>query len=113
MKRKNFFNYLILVSVCSIFLTTCAPKPGPNLSYNACLFSQNPVTKEEILKQLGPPTKKIYLNDKEEWYYTYHVKTILSKFWFITHFKNYTETLKLTIKDGKVIDVKYYTTLKD
>ncbi len=107
MSKKSLFLFLIIFSLIS-----CAPKPGPNLASKASFIHPGVTTKEEVLRFLGPPVQVFVFPDKkEEWYYYYRIRNTWAKIPVAKEIKgeDYTQVLKLVIKDDKVVDVKYYT----
>ena len=104
---KRFLTFLI-----TLFLISCAPKPGPNLASKASFIHPGTTTKEEVLRFLGPPVQVFVFPDKkEEWYYYYRIRNTWAKIPVLKEVKgeDYTQVLKVVIKDDKVVDVKYYT----
>jgi len=105
-------NKLIIIVIFFIF--GCAVKPGPNLASKAALIHSNETTKVEVLQFLGPPVQIFSFPDgKEEWYYYYRVKNFWQSIPVIKTYKgeDYTEVLKVVIKDEKVIECAYYTVM--
>jgi len=103
---------LILLFLTSFLLISCAPKPGPNLASKASFIHPGVTTKEEVLRFLGRPVQVfVYPDKKEEWYYYYRIRNTWAKIPVIKKIKgkDYTQVLKIVIKDDKVVDVKYYT----
>lgn len=108
---KKFCQILILI-ILIILINYCTPKPGPNLASKASLIHSNQTTKMEVLSILGPPVQIFTFPDgKEEWYYYYRIKNVWENIPVAKKYKgeDYTEVLKIVIKNDKVIDVIYYT----
>ncbi len=104
-------NKLILIMIFFLIFG-CAVKPGPNLASKAALIHSNETVKAEVLQFLGPPVQIFSFPDgKEEWYYYYRVKNFWEDVPIVKAYKgeDYTEVLKIIIKDEKVIDCFYYT----